>query len=88
MTPLWRSQFAPEPARCFTGFHRVNQFHHALKNAIARGAFECPDVKARGTGCDAGQHGSCLARGANWSQDDHDTRLGIRRERYRTLSHR
>jgi hypothetical protein len=28
----WRSQFAPEPARRFTGFHRVNSFDHTLMN--------------------------------------------------------
>jgi hypothetical protein len=57
-------------------------------NGTARRALERVDVKATGTGGNAGQHGSCLARGAIWPHDDHDTSPWIRRERYRTLSHR
>ena len=55
---------------------------------FARWAFERPDVEAQGAGGDACQLGSCLARGAKWSDDDHDASPWIRRERYRTLSHR
>jgi hypothetical protein len=33
----WRSQFAPEPARRFTGFHRVNKFDHTLMNTKPEG---------------------------------------------------
>src|SRR5258705_5396172 len=41
-------------------------------DVIARRAFERPDVKADGAGCNRREHRSCLARGANWSQDGHD----------------
>ena len=41
-------------------------------DVIARRALERPDVEAQAAGGDAGQLGSCLARGAKWSQDDHD----------------
>ena len=41
-------------------------------DVIARRAFERPDVEAHGAGCNPRQHSSCLARGAKWSQDDHD----------------
>jgi len=75
-TLRWRSQFAPQPSRRFTGFHRIHESDQSLMNVITRGALECSDTKARGTGCDAGEHGSCLARGAKWPEDDHDARLG------------
>ena len=39
---------------------------------FARRAFERPNVKADGAGCNPREHRSCLARGANWSQDGHD----------------
>ena len=67
----WRSQFAPEPARRFTGFHRVNKFDYTLMNMIARRALECSNVKARGAISDACQHSSCLAFRARRSQDRH-----------------
>jgi hypothetical protein len=35
----WRPQFAPEPARCFQRFHRINKLDHALMNVTASGAF-------------------------------------------------
>ena len=41
-------------------------------DVIARRAFERPDVKADGARCNPREHRSCLARGANWSQDGHD----------------
>jgi hypothetical protein len=55
---------------------------------IAGGTFECPDVEARWTGCDACQHRFGLAIRAKWSMDEHDASPWFRRERYRTLSHR
>ena len=45
-------------------------------NVIASRTFECSDIKAGRAGSDQRQHGSCLACGARWSQDDHDPRLG------------
>jgi hypothetical protein len=39
---------------------------------IARRAFERSDVEADGAGRNPREHRSCLARGANWSQDGHD----------------
>ena len=83
----WRSQFALQPTCRFGGFKRIDKCDHLLMNVIAGGALECPDVKTRGTGCDAGQHGSCLARRAKWPEDDHDASPWIRRESY-ALSHR
>ena len=83
----WSSQFAPQPSRRFTGFHRIHESDHTLMNVIARGALECSDVKASGTRCDAGLHSSCSARKARWSLDDHELRLDHRRESD-TLSHR
>ena len=41
-------------------------------DVIARRAFERPDVEANRAGGNPRQHGSCLARGAKWSQDGHD----------------
>ena len=69
----WRSQFAPQPAQRFTGFHRVNKFDHALMDVTASRAFQCSDIKARPAGRDACQHGARLARGATWT-DGHDAR--------------
>jgi hypothetical protein len=71
----WRSQFAPQPTCRFDGFKRIDKGDHLLMNVIAGGALKCPDVKARETD-DVGQHRSCLARRAKWSQDDHVLRLG------------
>ena len=42
---------------------------------IARRAFERSDVEADGAGRNPREHRSCLARGANWSQDGHELRL-------------
>jgi hypothetical protein len=84
---VWRSEFAGKPTGSFFGFHRIDKLDHALVDVITSGTFECSNVKARGTGSNAGQHGSCLARGAKWPQDNHDASPWIRRERYRTLSH-
>src|ERR1700694_4773398 len=55
-------------------------------NRPARRALERPDVKARWTWDNAGQHGPCLARGAKWSQDTHDASPWIRRESYSSQS--
>ena len=41
-------------------------------DVFARRALERPDVEANGAGCHPRQHGSRLARGAEWSQDSHD----------------
>jgi hypothetical protein len=41
-------------------------------DVFARRAFERPVVEAHRAGCNPRQQGSCLARGAKWSQDDHD----------------
>jgi hypothetical protein len=41
-------------------------------DAIARRAFERPNLEALAAGGDAGQPGFCLARGAKWSMNDHD----------------
>jgi hypothetical protein len=72
---VWRSHFTSKPALRFSGFHRVNNFDHALMDVIASRAPECSDVKAGRSGCDAGQHGSCFACRAKWSEDDHNARL-------------
>jgi hypothetical protein len=32
----WRSQFAPEPARCFQTFHRIDKLGRALMPLEAR----------------------------------------------------
>jgi hypothetical protein len=56
-------------------------------DVIARRALKRLNVEAQEAGCNARQPGSCLARGAKWSDDDHDASPWIRRERYRTLSH-
>jgi hypothetical protein len=55
-------------------------------NRPALRALERADVKTRGTGGNAGQHGSCLARGAKWPQDEHDASPWIRRESYSSQS--
>lgn len=41
-------------------------------DVFAGRAFEGPNVEAQGSGGDAGQVGSFSARGAKWSEDDHD----------------
>jgi hypothetical protein len=82
----WRSQFAPEPACRFEGFDRIDKLDHALMNRPALRALERADVNIRGTGGNAGQHGSCLARGAKWPQDEHDASPWIRRESYSSQS--
>ena len=41
-------------------------------DVIAHRTLERPDVEAHRAGCNPRQHGSCLARGTKWSQDDHD----------------
>jgi hypothetical protein len=45
-------------------------------DVIARRALKRPNVEAQGAGCNPRQLGSCVARGAKWSDDDHDARLG------------
>jgi hypothetical protein len=39
---------------------------------IARRTFERPGIEAHGARCSPRQHGSCLAHGAKWSEDNHD----------------
>jgi hypothetical protein len=88
-TLRWRSQFALEPIRSFFGFHRIGQRDDALVNVIASTAFECSDVKARPAGGDPCQRCCCFALWTWWPvKRDHDASPWIRRERYRTLSHR
>src|SRR5580693_6620152 len=85
----WRSQFALEPTRGFFGLHRIDQRDHALINVIANAAFECSDVKARPAGGDPCQRCYCFSLWTWWPvKRDHDASPWIRRERYRTLSHR
>ena len=84
----WRSEFAGKPTGSFFGFHRIEKLDNALVNVITSGTLERSNVKAGGAWGNAGQHGCCLARGAKWPQDNHDASPWIRRERYRTLSHR
>jgi hypothetical protein len=82
----WRSQFASEPAYRFERFNRIDKLDYTLMNRPARRALERADVKARGTGCNASQLGSCLARGTKWPQDDHEASPWIRRESYSSQS--
>jgi hypothetical protein len=83
-----RSQFTPEPARCFAGFHRIDQRDHALINVIAGTAFKCSDVKTRPTRGDPRQRCCCFALRTWWLvKRAHDAVPCIRRERD-TLSHR
>ena len=63
-------------SQCFRGFRGIDIWLDALMSVIACGALECSDVETTGTGCNACQHHSCLARGAKWSLDDHNARLG------------
>ena len=43
-----RNRVAPEPARRFTRFHRVNSFDHTLMNMIGQRALECSMSKPEG----------------------------------------
>jgi hypothetical protein len=53
-------------------------------NLFARKAFEGLNVEANRARGNPRQHGSRLARGAEWSQDGHDAiAFSFRRERYR-----
>jgi hypothetical protein len=78
---------AGKPTGSFFGFHRIDKLDNALVDVIASGTLERSNVKAGGARGNAGQHGSCLARGARWPQDNHDASPWIRRE-HKTLSHR
>jgi hypothetical protein len=84
-----RAQFAPEPTRNFSGIHRIEGLDHALINAIASRALECSDIKARYAWGGPCQRGHCFAP-RTWRpvRRTHDASPWIRRERYRTLSHR
>ena len=83
----WRLQFASEPARDLKRFHRVSKLGHALTNVFTSRAFERANVRAKSCRRAVGRHWSYLPCGAARLADDHNARL-IRRERYRTLSHR
>jgi hypothetical protein len=63
---------ALEPTGCFKRFHRINQLDYELVDQIASGTFECPDVKASGSGGDTGQHQGCLTFRATWSLNAHE----------------
>jgi hypothetical protein len=63
-------QLSAKPCGRSEGLHRID-FNHSLMDMIARRALERPDVKARGAGGDARQHGSCLACRAWWLVDNH-----------------
>jgi hypothetical protein len=84
----WPLQLTLKPPVCRRRSHRIDLFDHSLMDAIARRAFERPNLEAQAAGGDAGQLGFCLARGAKWSVNNHDASPWIGRERYRTLSHR
>jgi len=84
-----RSQFAQKPTDSFFGFHRIDKLDHALVDVAASRTFEGSNIKAGGVGGDACQHRSCFAPWTWWPMKrDHDASPWIRRERYRTLSHR
>ena len=77
----WRSQFTPQPARCFPRFHRINKLDHALMNVIASWAFEGSDVKAGRAKRDPCQHRFRFALRTWWSvKCAHDAVPYIRRE--------
>lgn len=85
----WRLKLAHEPGVGCARFHRIGQLDDDLMDVIALRTFECPDVEAGGAGADTCQHGCCLALGTLGSVNpDHDRSPWVRRERYRTLSHR
>ena len=84
---VWRSKFAGKPTGSFFGLHRIDKLDKARVDVIASGTLERSNVKAGGARGNAGQHGSSLARGARWLQDNHDASPWIRRE-HNTLSHR
>ena len=73
---VWRSKFAGKPTGSFFGFHRIDKLDKARVDVIASGTLERSNVKACGARGNAGQHGSSLARGARWPQDNHDASLG------------
>jgi hypothetical protein len=84
----WRSQFAPEPARCFQRFHRIDKIDHELMNVIASGAFERSDAKAGRASRDPRPQRSRFAFRTWWLvKHAHDVVPHIRREHY-TLGHR
>jgi len=57
------------------GFHRIDKLDNAQVDVIASWTLERSNVKAGGARGNAGRHGSCLARGARWPQDNHDASL-------------
>jgi hypothetical protein len=77
----WRSQFTPQPARCFPRFYRIDKLDHPLMNVYTSGAFECSDVKAERARRDPCQHRSRFAFRTWWSvKRAHDAVPYIRRE--------
>jgi hypothetical protein len=84
-----RSQFTPEPACHCARLHRIGNCAHTLVNVIASGALECSNVKAGRTRGDPRQHRYRFALWTWWPvKRAHDAVPCIRREHYRTLSHR
>jgi hypothetical protein len=78
-----------KPAVYLGGFHRVGQIDHYLMDVVANRAFERPDVKAGKAVRDSRQHGRrCARRTGRLRNMEHGASPWIRRERYRTLSHR
>ena len=53
----WRLKLSHKPAVGFARLHRIDQLDDSLMDVIALRALECPDVKARGGGCDTRQRG-------------------------------
>ena len=84
-----RSQFARKPTDRFFGFHRIDKFDHALVDVVASRTFEGSNVKSGGVRGNARQHRNCFALWTWWPMKlDHGASPWIRRERYRSLSHR
>lgn len=51
-----RSPFVPQPARCFSRFHRIGKRHHALMKAIASGHSNVRISKLAETGVNRARH--------------------------------
>jgi hypothetical protein len=68
----WGLQLSAKPCVRSEGLHRIDYFDHSLMDVIARRALKRLDVETCGTGRNPHQRGSCLAREAKWSDNDHD----------------
>jgi hypothetical protein len=85
-----RSQFAPEPGRCFQRFHRIDKLDRALMNVIASEGSEVKAGRAGSDPCgsDPWQHRDGFALWTWWPvKNTHDVVPYIGRE-HDTLSHR